>query len=139
MISAMDILRWDNGGVKVFISSVITGFEPYREAAAGAVRLLGHEVIRAEDFPALAASPQQACLAGVRRSDVVMLLGERYGQRQASGKAATEEEFGEAAASKPLLVFSQIGVDRDLDMVAFRRTGAELGRRQPHGPVLNAR
>lgn len=106
--------------MRVFISSVITGFEPYRQAAADAVRLLGHEVIRAEDFPALAASPQQACLAGVRRSDVVvMLLGERYGQRQASGKAATEEEFDEAATSKPLLVFTQTGVDRVSDMVAF--------------------
>jgi len=106
--------------VKVFLSSVITGFEPFRNAAADAVRLLGHEVIRAEDFPASASSPQRACLAGVRQSDlVVVLLGQRYGQPQASGKSATEEEVEEAVATKPVIVFDQTGVDRDADMVGF--------------------
>lgn len=32
--------------MKVFISSVISGMEAYREAAAQAVRALGHEVVR---------------------------------------------------------------------------------------------
>jgi Domain of unknown function (DUF4062) len=112
----------DTGAVRVFVSSVIAGFEPFRDAAIGAARLLRHDVIRAEDFPARAASPQQACLEGVRDADVVvLLLGERYGQRQASGKSATEEEFEEAVRSKPILVFDQTGAERDPDMIEFVR------------------
>ena len=106
--------------MKVFLSSVITGFEPYRAAAADAVRTLGHEIIRAEDFSASSMTPQQACLAGVRESDVVVvMLGERYGQLQVSGKSATHEEFEEAAQTKPVLVFEQLGVERDDLMRAF--------------------
>lgn len=106
--------------MKVFLSSVITGFEPYRAAAADAVSTLGHEIIRAEDFSASSMTPQQACLAGVRESDVVVvMLGERYGQLQASGKSATHEEFEEAADTKSVLVFEQLGVERDDLMQAF--------------------
>ena len=36
--------------MKVFISSVIHGLEPYREAANRAARALRHEVKRVEDF-----------------------------------------------------------------------------------------
>ncbi len=50
--------------MKVFVSSVIRGFEPFREAAVRAAQTLGHEVIRAEDFGASPDSPQQVCLAG---------------------------------------------------------------------------
>jgi hypothetical protein len=108
--------------VRVFVSSVITGFEPFRAAAVEASALLRHEVIRAEDFPARTVSPQQACLEGVREADVVvLLLGDRYGSRQASGKSATEEEFEEAVRSKPILVFDQLGVERDPDMTEFVR------------------
>jgi hypothetical protein len=106
--------------MKVFLSSVISGFGPYRAAATDAIHTLGHEIIRAEDFPASSLTPQQACLAGVRESDVVVvLLGERYGQPQASGKSATHEEFEEAAQSKPVLVFEQLGLKRDDLMQAF--------------------
>jgi hypothetical protein len=108
--------------VRVFVSSVIAGFEPFRDAACEAARVLRHEVIRAEDFPARAVSPEQACLEGVRDADVVvLLLGERYGALQGSGKAATEEEFDEARRSKPTLVFDQLGVERAADMARFVR------------------
>jgi hypothetical protein len=40
--------------MKVFISSVIRGFEAYRDAASRAARALHHEVKRAEDFTASA-------------------------------------------------------------------------------------
>jgi Domain of unknown function (DUF4062) len=94
--------------MKVFVSSVIRGFEPFREAAVEAVRVLGHEPVRAEDFGASPDSPQQACLAGVRASDaVVLLLGARYGARQASGRSATHEEYLEARERCPVLVFVQ--------------------------------
>lgn len=83
--------------MKVFISSVVTGFEDYRSAAAAAVGLLRHEVILAERYPAIAGSPQQACLQGVRDADVtVVVLGARYGAIQLSGMSATHEELVEA-------------------------------------------
>lgn len=100
--------------MKVFMSSVIGGMESLRDAAGAGIRLLGHEVIRAEDFGALAETPQQACLAGVRRADaVVLVLGSRYGAPQASGPSATHEEYREARERCPILAFVQKGMDRD--------------------------
>ncbi len=95
--------------MKVFVSSVIRGFEPYRDAAVRAAQMLGHEVIRAEDFGASPDSPQQVCLAGVRAADVVvLLLSERYGWRDPdSGLAPTHEEYREARERHPVLVFIQ--------------------------------
>jgi hypothetical protein len=92
--------------MKVFISSVVSGFEPFRTAAAEAIEMLGHQVLRSEDFPALPRTPQQACLAAVREADVVsLLLGDRYGPVQESGLSATHEEYREARETKPVLVF----------------------------------
>ena len=48
--------------MKVFLSSVITGFTVYREAAADAIGTLDHTVVRSEQFAASADSPQVACL-----------------------------------------------------------------------------
>jgi len=96
--------------MKVFISSVIRGLEGYRDAANRAARALRHEVKRAEDFTAAAATPQQTCLAGVRWADVVILiLGARYGDRQTSGLSATHEEYREAREHHPVLVLVQQG------------------------------
>jgi len=98
----------DNGDMRVFISSLIDGFESLRDAAANAIATLGHQPTRAEDFPASPDSPQQACLAGVRDSDaVVLILGDRYGYIQQSGLSATHEEYREARESRPVLVFLQ--------------------------------
>jgi Domain of unknown function (DUF4062) len=108
--------------MKIFISSVITGFEDFRDTAAEAVRALGYVVIRAEDFAASTKSPQVACLSGVREADLVLLLlGERYGVRQPSGLSATQEEYEEARGKKPLLVFVQ-ETTMEPDQVAFRRS-----------------
>jgi hypothetical protein len=106
--------------VRVFISSVITGYEIFRDAAAAAIESLGHEVIRAEDFGASPATPQQACLGGVREADaVVLLVGARYGAAQPSGLSATHEEYHEARESKPLLVFVECGAVREPEQEAF--------------------
>lgn len=108
--------------MKVFISSVISGMEDYREAAARAVRALGHEVIRAEDFGAQPESPQVACLAGVRQADaVILLMGGRYGAPQSSGLSATHEEYREARERRPVLVMVQDGVQREAEQDAFVR------------------
>lgn len=92
--------------MKVFLSSLIGGFEELRDAAAAGIETLGHVVVRAEDFSASHDSPQSACLAGVRDSDlVVLVLGDRYGYVQASGLSATHEEYLEARPNRPVLVF----------------------------------
>jgi hypothetical protein len=106
--------------VKIFVSSLIAGYEQYRAAATGAIETLGHEVVRAEAFPASAATPQHACLAAVRDADlVVLLLGARYGASQASGLSATHEESREARERTPVLVFVESGVDPDADQQTF--------------------
>lgn len=106
--------------VKVFISSVIKGFEAYREAAGAAIGSLKHRALRAEDFGARDSSSQIACLTGVRESDaVVLLLGERYGQKQSSGLSPTHEEFREARDSKPVLAFVQKGLAAEPDQQQF--------------------
>ncbi len=93
---------------RVFISSVISGFEDFRQAARRAITLLSFEPVMAEDFPAQSRSPEAACLDGVRSSDVyVGILGPRYGSLTDSGRSATEEEFEEAShLSLPRLIFT---------------------------------
>jgi len=107
--------------MKIFVSSLISGFEGFRDAARSAIRTLRHEPVMAEDFGARPDSPQIACLQGVREADVVVLiLGERYGAVQpASGLSPTHEEFREARDHKPVLVFVQEGVDREPQQEAF--------------------
>lgn len=109
-----------NVSVKIFISSVIGGYELFRTAATEAIETLGHQVVRAEDFPATPSSPQHACLGAVRDSDlVVLLIGGRYGDPQLSGMAATHEEYIEARERKPVLVFVESGVEREPKQQAF--------------------
>ncbi|QZD86122.1 DUF4062 domain-containing protein [Qipengyuania psychrotolerans] len=107
--------------MRIFISSVISGFEQYRDAVDTAIRSLGHEVIRAEEFPASDAPSRVACLSGVRDADlVVLLLGERYGVALPPADVApTHEEFLEAKGVKPILVFVQQGVERESAQEAF--------------------
>jgi hypothetical protein len=106
--------------MKVFVSSLIDGYEPYRAAVVEAAEMLGHTVLRAEELGATSASPQQACLGLVRDSDVVVLLiGEHYGAVQPSGLSATHEEYREALDRKPVLVFVQDLATRDARQAAF--------------------
>lgn len=106
--------------MKVFISSVIKDYEPYRAVVERAIRTLDHTPIRAEDFGATPDSPQRVCLAGVRGSDaVVLVMGERYGWKQESGLSATHEEYREAKEQRPILVFIQQGVTPEPDQTAF--------------------
>lgn len=108
--------------MKVFISSLIRGMEDYRDAAASAIAMLAHQPTRAEDFGASVASPQVACLAGVREADVmVLILSGAYGQVQASGMSATHEEYREARDEKPVLVFVHGSQARDPQQSEFVR------------------
>lgn len=106
--------------MRVFISSLIAGFEPARAACRGAVTALRHEPVMAEDFGARANTPQVACLQGLRSADLVALvLGADYGKAQASGLSATHEEYREARGRKPVLAFVQEGVAPDPNQKAF--------------------
>ena len=106
--------------MKVFISSVISGMEPFRHAARDAVTTLRHQPVMAEDFGAQPSSPQVACLTGVRQSDlVVLILGENYGAAQPSGLSATHEEYREAQGRKPVIAFVQEGIRRTGAAAAF--------------------
>jgi hypothetical protein len=108
--------------VKIFISSVTQGFEAFRDAAVTAVATLGHQAVRAEDFSAAPESPQQACLAGVRSSDaMILLLGSRYGHVQSSGLSPTHEEYREARDTRPVLVSIQQAVDLEPKQAEFVR------------------
>lgn len=101
--------------MKVFISSVIYGYENYRDGVAEIVEELGFDVIRSEDIAAQPNTPQQACLQAVRESDVmVLLLGAKYGTIQSSDLSATQEEYEEAErGGKPVLVFIESNTDPD--------------------------
>ncbi len=108
--------------MKIFVSSVTQGFEAFRHAASGAVVTLGHQAIRAEDFGAAPGSPQQACLAGVRDADtMILILGSRYGHVQASGLSPTHEEYREARDTRPVLVFIQQAIDPEPQQAEFIR------------------
>jgi len=106
----------------IFISSIITGLEDFRNAALRACQTLKYQVLRAEDFGANAGTPQQVCLAGVRAADVVVLiLGARYGEPQSSGLSPTHEEFREAREGSRVLAFVQEGVTREPRQEEFVR------------------
>lgn len=108
--------------MKVFISSLIRGLEAVRDAAESGVETLGHRAVRAEDFGASPDTPQQACLAGVRDADaMVLILTANYGHVQASGLSATHEEYREARDTRPVLVFIERGVQPDPSQTSFIR------------------
>jgi hypothetical protein len=98
--------------MKVFVSSLISGYETLRQAARDAITSLGHEPVMAENFRAQANSPQVACLQGLRSADlVVLILVDRYGQPQSgSGVSPTHEEYLEARGRQPILLFVHEGV-----------------------------
>lgn len=99
--------------LKVFISSVIKGYEDKREAVKKAIyELQGLDFpirpVMAEDFPALNKSPQKACKDGVLDSDIYIgILGFRYGWINPEfGLSATHEEYRTARNNgKQILIF----------------------------------
>lgn len=96
---------------KVFISSVIGGFEDRRAAARGSIEATGHQPVMAEEFGARSYSPERACLTEVSQSDVFLLIiGARYGDETDSGISATQAEYRQAKKlGLPILVFIEEG------------------------------
>lgn len=93
--------------MKVFVSSVVSGFEAYRTAARKAITLLGHTPVMCEDFGARPYSSQHACMTEVEQSDVVVLiLGANFGYETETGESVTQQEFRRAkATNKRILAF----------------------------------
>ncbi|MCB1392873.1 DUF4062 domain-containing protein [Nitrobacter sp.] len=109
--------------MKVFVSSLISGFGHERQACRGAITALRHEPVMAEDFGASPHSPQVSCLQGLRSADlVVLVLGQSYGQPQpGSGLSATHEEYREAKGRKPVIAFVQESMTPEPQQAAFIR------------------
>lgn len=106
---------------RVFISSVMDGYGPFRDAAAEGIRQAGCDPVRAEDFPAAGHSPRNACLDGMQSADaLVLILGERYGFIGPSGVAVSEEEYNEARrCHKRIMVFLEDVPNREPEQQAF--------------------
>ncbi len=94
---------------KVFISSVIKGFEEYRQAARESVELMDHTPVMSETFGARPYTSETACIHEVEQSDIYLLiLGPNYGFETANGTSVTHAEFRAArAADRPILAFVQ--------------------------------
>jgi hypothetical protein len=102
------------------VSSVVRGFEAYREAARAGIEAAGCEpVLVNEDHPATDRSSRLTCLDAVDSSDaVVLIVAERGGWLAPSGKPVVEEEFDEARSRKiPVLLFIKNG---DHDALALQ-------------------
>lgn len=114
---------------RVFVSSVMDGFEEQRAAARAGVEAAGCEAVLIDDYPALAVSPRNACLEAVDSCEaIVVILGERGGWTTPSGKLVVEEEYEHARSkSKAVLVFIQDGT-RDADAERLREVLAEYVR-----------
>lgn len=99
---------------RVFVSSVIEGFEEYREAARRGIVASGGEPVLIEDYSSLSVSPRNACLDGVDSSDIhITIIGNRGGYITPSGKLVVEEEYEEALRRKlHIFAFVQI-IERD--------------------------
>lgn len=117
------------GPTRVFVSSVIDGFEAERRAVQEAVAALSdsHPVraTLAEDLPAGPAAPRDATLRAVEESDVYLgIYGLRYGYVDPdAGVSATEAEYRRARElGRPILVFIQNpedGLEREPRQEAF--------------------
>lgn len=72
--------------MKVFISSVVRGFEQFRAAAKDAVEALDMKPVMSEHFGARTYSSVHACLTEVDQCDVfVLILGANYGYEPEPG------------------------------------------------------
>ena len=102
--------------MRVFVSSVVGGYEEYREAAREAIETLGYvPVVMESTHPSSPVPPREACLTAIGDSEVVvLLLGRRYGEAQKSEKSPTHEEYDHARdLCKHVLVFVEDVDDRE--------------------------
>ncbi len=94
---------------RVFVSSVIDGFESVRRCARESIKRAGGEPVLVEDFHAQDGTTRNACLDGVGSCDAcIIIIGSRGGHLAPSGKLVVEEEYEEAKRRKlPTLFYLQ--------------------------------
>ena len=114
--------QWSEIMTRVFVSSVVEGFQHERAAARAAIETLRMTPVMAEDFGATASTPRTACLDKVRDSDLLIaVLGERYGYKTDAGMSVCEEELQEAEKRAiPVLAFITRG-KMDSQQIDFAR------------------
>lgn len=109
--------------MKVFVSSVIRGFEQFRGAARDAVIEASMQPVMTEDpelFPAQSLSPQTVCFQGIDNCDVFLLiLGHHYGDLTESGLSAVEEEYWHARFNEKEIEVFVHSVDREAEQEEF--------------------
>lgn len=100
---------------RVFVSSVVEGFQEYREAARRGIEEAGGEPILVnEDFPLLNVSPRNACLDAIDSADIYLaIVGARGGWIAPSGQLVVEEEYEHAKTRKKPLIMLVQKTDRD--------------------------
>lgn len=105
---------------RVFVSSVIEGFEEFRKAAKNGIIAAEGEPVLVEDYPSFGVSPRNACLDGVASSDIfITVVGSRGGWLAPSGKLVVEEEYEEARRYHlHILAFVQT-IERDQQAESF--------------------
>lgn len=105
---------------RVFVSSVMEGFQEYRQAAKEGIISAGAEPVLVEDYPSLPLSPRNACLNGVASCDIYLaIVGERGGWTAPSGKLVVVEEFEEASRRKLRLIAFVQKAKRDEEAELF--------------------
>lgn len=94
---------------RVFISSVVRGFEAYRSAAKAGVELMGDVVVMSEAFGARPYPSRQACQTEIEGADIyLVVLGEDFGSEAEPGVSVTQAEYRYAQSlRKPTLAFVQ--------------------------------
>ena len=93
---------------KVFISSVVSGFEEYRQAAKEAVQLTCNHPVMCEDFGSRPHNSETACMTEVEGSDIyILILSTTYGFIPPNDDVSvTHREYLTAKARNiPILVF----------------------------------
>lgn len=101
---------------RVFVSSVVRGFEEFRKAARRGIEAAQCEpVLVNEDLPSKDDSSRNACLDQLETCDaLVLIIGARGGFQTPSGKLVVEEEYEHARRKKlRVFVFVQDGVAHD--------------------------
>jgi Domain of unknown function (DUF4062) len=107
---------------RIFVSSVIRGFERERAAARAAIESLSMRPVMSEDFGARPYSSEVACLEEVRTSDVYLgIFGARHGYATSAGISVTEAEFNEARRTGRIILCFVQDTERETAQEEFIR------------------
>ncbi|RYZ89051.1 MAG: DUF4062 domain-containing protein [Proteobacteria bacterium] len=93
---------------RVFISSVVKGFQVWRDAATSGTQRANEIPIRVnEDAPASCESSRNLCLSLIDSCDaLISIIGDRAGYKSVTGRYVIEEELEQARLRRiPILMF----------------------------------